>query len=254
MKVFLDVGAHVGESLRPALNQRYAFSKIVCFEPVEACCVALEKLAQDNVEICRFGLWKESSHRLIHQAGSLGASLFSETSEEERDEVVEVRRASAWFSDNIANSDVVYLKLNCEGSECDILEDLLESGEIRKIRSALVDFDVRNVPALAHREREATEKLERSGYAHLLCLKETYRGPTHTATIENWLRDTGASQSPPSARWKWRYVWMPASARRVINVSKRAMRWLLPRSVYERIRRFVQRTLLDYPPDVEDRP
>ncbi len=113
---------------------------------------------------------------------------------------------------NLGNDDIVFLKLNCEGSECDILEDLLGSGEIRKVRTALVDFDVRNVPALAHREREVTEKLERSGYSRLLCMKETYKGPTHTATIENWLRDAHASHSPPSVRWKWRYVWMPASA------------------------------------------
>ncbi len=78
MKVFLDVGAHVGESLKPALDPRYAFDRIVCFEPVEACCNALEKLTRDNVEICRFGLWKETTTRQIHDAGGLGASLFSE--------------------------------------------------------------------------------------------------------------------------------------------------------------------------------
>src|SRR5207253_9815138 len=116
-----------------------------------------------------------------------------------QDELVEVRRASNWFRENLREDDHVYLKLNCEGSECDILDDLLDSGEIRKVRSALVDFDVRKFPSLAHREPEVRGRLEASGYSPILCLKESYKGPTHAATVENWLRSAGASSSPPPA-------------------------------------------------------
>jgi FkbM family methyltransferase len=196
-KVFLDVGAHVGESLKPALDSRYRFDRIVCFEPVPACWAALEELMDDRVEICRFGLWKQSSRRPIFGAGLLGASIFTETGQSGRSEVVELRRASFWFREHIGDSDEVYLKLNCEGSECDILEDLLESGEIRKVTSSLVDFDVRKAPLLAHREREVMVLLERAGVSGIVSLKESYKGASHTATIENWLRSAGVNASPP---------------------------------------------------------
>lgn len=200
----MDVGAHVGETLKPALDPRYRLDRIVCFEPVESCCAILEKLADERVEICRFGLWNETSRLPIYGAGAIGATLFSNSDRSAPAEIVELRRASDWFTEHIPDHDEVYLKLNCEGSECDILDDLLESEEIRKVKSILVDFDVRKIPSLAHREREVRERLKGAGYSQVLCLKERYKGPTHTATVENWLRAAGAKPSGPPARWKWR--------------------------------------------------
>lgn len=252
MRVFLDVGAHVGESLRPALDPRYRFDRIVCFEPVQACWAALEGLADHRVEICRFGLWKEEAHRSIQGAGSLGASVHAEGSSGGRTEIVELRQASGWFRDELAEDDLVFLKLNCEGSECDILDDLLRSGEIRKVDSALVDFDVRKVTGLAHREREVRERLDAAGYSGLLRLKEEHKGPTHTATIDNWLREARVMSTPPTTRWTWRYVWMPAATRKAITVGKGIARRVLPRSAYERLRRLVQKSVYNYPPDVEE--
>jgi FkbM family methyltransferase len=246
-RVFLDVGAHVGESLKPALDRRYRFDTIVCFEPVRECWAALEELADDRVEICRFGLGKESSPRTIYGAGLLGASIFPEAAVSGRSEVVQLQRASDWFMEHIRDGDEVYLKLNCEGSECDILEDLLESGEIRQVKSALVDFDVRKVPLLAHREREVTTMLDSAGHSSLLCLKEDHKGPSHTVTIENWLKYAGVNAPPPSARWLWRYVWLPRVTRRVTSSGKGLMKRLLPERMYERVRSVIQRIVYDYP-------
>ena len=125
MRVFLDVGAHVGESLLPAMDPRYRFDRIVCFEPVQACCAVLVRLADGRVEICHFGLGMKSGQQVIHDPGSLGASFHHEGSSQGRSETVEIRRASDWFRDKLAEDDDVFLKLNCEGSECDIIEDLL---------------------------------------------------------------------------------------------------------------------------------
>jgi hypothetical protein len=44
LRVCFDAGAHVGETLEPALDQRYRFDRVVCFERVEACCAVLERL------------------------------------------------------------------------------------------------------------------------------------------------------------------------------------------------------------------
>jgi hypothetical protein len=39
------------------------------------------------------------------------------------------------------------MKLNCGGSECDILENLLDSGEYSKITQVMIDFDAREIPS-----------------------------------------------------------------------------------------------------------
>src|SRR6059058_4251026 len=68
--VFLDVGAHVGETLRVVLDRRYPFQRIVCFEPVRGCWVSLQRLADAHVEICEFGLGRATACLTIHGAGS----------------------------------------------------------------------------------------------------------------------------------------------------------------------------------------
>jgi FkbM family methyltransferase len=249
VRVFLDVGAHVGETLKPALDSRYQFDRIVCFEPVQSCCAILEKLADWRVEICRFGLWNETSRRPIYGAGAIGATLFGNPEQSGQAEFVDLRKASDWFQEHMSDDDEVYLKLNCEGSECDILDDLLDSEEIGKVTSILVDFDVRKVPSLAHREPEVRERLEGAGYSNVLCLKERYKGPTHTATVENWLQFAGARPLPPPAGWKWRYVWFPALVRKTVAFGKGLVRRVLPKAVYKRLRVGVQKIVYGYPPD-----
>jgi FkbM family methyltransferase len=250
MKVFMDVGAHVGETLKPALDPRYRFDRIVCFEPVASCWASLARLADERVEICRFGLAAETSKAPIYDAGGLGASFFLSGDPGGPTEMCELRRASDWFRENISEGDDVYLKLNCEGSECDILDDLLDSREISKVKSVLVDFDVRKIPARAYREYEVTQHLEGAGYSGLLRFKERYKGATHTATIENWLRACGARTSSPSALWSLRYVQFPTFVSGAVAFGKDVVRRLLPASVYERLRDLVQRLIFGYPPNV----
>jgi FkbM family methyltransferase len=253
MKVFLDVGAHVGETLKPALDRRYGFDRIVCFEPVASCWAGLERLADERVEICRFGLADETLQAPIYHAGSLGASFFPSGDQGSTSEMCELRRASDWFRENISEGDDVYLKLNCEGSECDILDDLFDSREIAKVKSVLVDFDVRKIPDLGHREYEVTQHLERAGYSGLVRLKERYKGATHTATVENWLRACGATPSSPSVFWTFRYVQFPTFVAEAVTVGKGVVRRLLPSRAYERLRDLVQRLIFGYPPGVERR-
>jgi hypothetical protein len=60
VKVFLDVGAHLGETLEAALDPRYAFDRIYCFEPAQTCRAQLE-----------------AYERLIYDAMSGDHTLFS---------------------------------------------------------------------------------------------------------------------------------------------------------------------------------
>jgi hypothetical protein len=99
VKVFLDVGAHTGETLRAVRDPKYGFDHIYCFEPSAACRAALESVRDRRVTVCPFGLWNATVERVLHDSGSLGASLFADKFSTERPgERAQFVRASEWFA------------------------------------------------------------------------------------------------------------------------------------------------------------
>ena len=49
MKVFLDVGAHLGETLEVVQDRRWGFERIVSFEPAPGCWPHVEAVAGERV-------------------------------------------------------------------------------------------------------------------------------------------------------------------------------------------------------------
>jgi FkbM family methyltransferase len=195
VKVFLDVGAHEGSTLQAVRDPKYGFERIYCFEPASSCWASLEAIQDARVEICRFGLWSQSAERTLYDPGSRGASLFADKFRETpRQELIRLVRASDWFREHLEPAAVVFMKLNCEGSEVDIVEDLLDSGELARVRSVMIDPDVRKIPSQAHRERELRERLEESGLSNYAMEDEVMVGATHRERIQNWLRIAGAEE------------------------------------------------------------
>jgi len=198
MKVFLDVGAHEGASLNAVRDPKYGFDRIYCFEPARSCWPALESVRDDRVVVCRFGLWNRTCEHALYDPGSAGASLFADKFSSTRpDEVASFVRATDWFRDNLGRDDEIFLKLNCEGAEVDIVEDLLESRELARARSVMIDPDVRKIPSQAHRERELRERLAASGLTNYALEEDVMIGATHRARIQHWLCVAGAERPAP---------------------------------------------------------
>jgi FkbM family methyltransferase len=198
MKVFLDVGAHEGSSLNAVRDPKYGFDRIYCFEPASGCWPALESVADSRVTVCRFGLWNATREHPLYDPGSRGASIFADKFKERpADELARFVRASDWFRENLAEGDEIYLKLNCEGAECDIAEDLLDSGELARVRSVMIDPDVRKIPSQEHRERELGERLRGAGLTNYFMERDVMVGDTHRARVQNWLRVAGAERRSP---------------------------------------------------------
>jgi FkbM family methyltransferase len=131
VKVFLDVGAHEGSSLHAVRDPKYGFERIYCFEPAPACWPALDAVPDDRVTVCRFGLWNRTCEHALYDPGSRGASLFEDKFKSiPGTERARFLRATDWFREHLGAADEIYVKLNCEGAECDIVEDLLDSGEL----------------------------------------------------------------------------------------------------------------------------
>lgn len=158
MKIFLDVGAYKGETIKIAME--YDFDKLYCFEPLPENCEQIEKLADHRVEIFTFGLWDKTKEKRLYNPKSLGASLFKDKNRVKDSTVIQVVRASDWFREFIDGEDEVYLKLNCEGAEWTILDDLIKSGEYKKIKVLMVDFDIRKIPSQKHLVEGMKERLK----------------------------------------------------------------------------------------------
>jgi len=98
----------------------------------------------------------------LHNEGSQGGTVHEDyqttCNPEIRVTKCQFVRASDWFRDNVSADDEVFLKLNCEGSECEVISDLLDSGEYDKVKATLVDFDVRKSPSNKHKEDELLER------------------------------------------------------------------------------------------------
>jgi FkbM family methyltransferase len=125
MRLFIDVGAHLGESLEVALDPRFDFSRIYALEPASTCVSILEKYRDTRVVVCPFGLSDKDHSADLFGAGLLGASIYSQKEfldprSPDMVERIELRRASTWLEENTEQGDEIFLKLNCEGSECDI--------------------------------------------------------------------------------------------------------------------------------------
>lgn len=208
MKLLLDVGGHTGETVRGVLDPAYGFERIITFEPAPQCWAELESIDDPRVELCRFGLWRENCDAPLYDPGSDAASIFNDfEAEAHTSEVatIELVRASDWFAENVADDDLVFMKLNCEGAEVDVIEDLLETGEFRKVYNAMITFDVRKSRSLRSRELPLRRRLSDEGYDNVAYAEDVLRGETHEDRIRHWLDMVGARDNLPPAELRAKY-------------------------------------------------
>ncbi|MFD7056812.1 FkbM family methyltransferase [Streptomyces mirabilis] len=231
MRIFLDVGGHYGESLDVALDPRWSFEKIYSFEPAKPCQRILRGFHDSRVHIVPAGLSSRTGQATLFGTGLLGASVYADKNElggggQAQAETIALVRATDWLLANTSANDEIYLKLNCEGSECDVLEDLLDSGVIDRLRSIYVDFDVRKIPSQAHRHAIVEDRLRH--HRQRFVTPESLTSHGGGAAVREWL-SLVSPQSPPAAgtvRYRLGlhrppYIWATHAARAA-----------LPRPVY----------------------
>jgi FkbM family methyltransferase len=187
VKVFVDVGAHDGETLAIAQEPRWGFDRIHCFEPAPSCWSRLETVADERTTIHRFGLWDTDARLTLHDPGTIGGSVFGEQTDSMPTVEISVCDAGAWFDTNLDGRDEIVVKINAEGAECVILNRLLETDQIGKLAELLVHFDVRKFPSLRHQEHPTRALLAQSGVDYRSA-DEIFFGRTFRAKTVNWLQ------------------------------------------------------------------
>lgn len=204
-KIFLDVGGHLGQTLEEVTKPIYYFDIIYCFEPFPPHVNVLrEKFKNYNVKILEYGLSNTTSILDFYSDGldDMGASVKKREGEKKIVTKCRFKRASDFFRDQIDESDMVIMKLNCEGSECDILNDLIDSNEISKIDNVMIDFDVRKYPHLVHEEPKLMKRMADIGFTNFSLCDQVMKGRTHQKRIAHWLRSLPwHDQFRPRANW-----------------------------------------------------
>ncbi len=92
-----------------------------------------------------------------------------------------------WFACNTSADDYVVVKTNCEGSEVDILDSLMDGNIMKNIYCFLITFDIRNYEKSQHREVEIRKRLKKEKLTNFCFSDNVMIGITHEQRIEHWL-------------------------------------------------------------------
>jgi FkbM family methyltransferase len=232
VRVFVDVGAHYGQTLEVALDPRWGFDRVFALEPAAVCLSLLRGFRDTHLTVQQIGLSDKTGSATLYGAGLLGGSVHPDKRQIElrsrqiREETIELVRASEWLGANVPSNAEVYIKLNCEGSECDILSDVLNAGLTGQIRGLYVDFDVRKVDRLAHQQQLVEERLTKAGVDYVT---PQSLGCSGNDAVRKWLEKSGLNvQADFSSRIRYCLrLYAPLSIRVRMLASV-----LLPRTVF----------------------
>ena len=166
--VIIDCGSHIGMSIL-FFKSLYPESEILGFEADEKTFEVLKHNVESNnlskVSLFRTAVWNEDGSVKFHSftPGNVGSSVF-ERPHKVTDETVEITVPSTRLS-SFLNRPIDFLKLNIEGSECEVLNEI--SPKLGLVRRMFVDFNFDSAGD-GVRLRTILENLERSGFRYFL--------------------------------------------------------------------------------------
>lgn len=201
--VFLDVGAHWGETAEEVLSPFWRFDRIYAFEPDPQCVARLNQTFAADVRGGRLEIVAAalSNHdgdaQLFGSNEGGGASLLAEKKNVDAARHIQVplRSTAAFFAEHIRPDDTVIMKLNCEGGEIDIIKDLVASGAILRIANLVVDFDIRKVRGREREARVAIRSMRAAGFNDFMLAERVMIGPDARARVRNWLSQVEAARA-----------------------------------------------------------
>jgi FkbM family methyltransferase len=212
-RVFVDVGGHVGETLEETVKPGWRFDRIYVFEPATVCLPAIDRLADDRVQVIQAGWASAARTAELFGAGEIGASIHAgKPVDGTAVETIQLIDCAAWVDANLDPADEVWTKINCEGAECEVLDHLCETGAITRIDHLLVHFDVEKIPGMEHKATATRAHLAAAGIEWIEADNIMF-GRSRALKTANWLNWTEATtRSKPRYRW---FNWATFRARQV---------------------------------------
>jgi len=149
--VFLDIGGHIGQTTRQVIKSNL-FDQIYTFEPVPDLVTKIEKIADHmkdhraQVQVMPVALGMGDGESTLYMPGTHSGTIYDNRWDKEPDAMT-VQRVDAgrWFRENLKDDDIVFVKINCEGGEVGIIDSLEAASQLSRIRSVMIDFDVKRL-------------------------------------------------------------------------------------------------------------
>ena len=132
-----------------------------------------------------FGLGKEDINTWLYSPGTVGASIFEVKFKGHSNvskELISIRKASTILKPYLEKNQV-YMRINCEVSEIDIIEELLNANLLRSDHSFLVDFDILRINPMYPIEN-LFSRLEKNG---VKISRKPFGGGSTKIQVKKWL-------------------------------------------------------------------
>ena len=148
---FYDCGANTGQTFEWfLLPGKFARHHVVCFEPSPRNLSALAETCRamnsrfSSVRIVPAALGRPGLHRFYEGKTPMGDSLLESRAHADayKEMAIEVPTLSLadYLHTHTTPDDEVVIKLDVEGAEGDVLEDLLDAGPLDRVRRILVEW------------------------------------------------------------------------------------------------------------------
>lgn len=165
-RLFIDIGAHFGQSAEVAIDPRYNFDEIHSYEPSKLCFKELRRIKDSRVRIYNFGLSDTDGQSNLYGSGELGGSIFVNKKQllpksQLIVERIDLVQASKQLRPIFKKNHLIFMKLNCEGSEVAILQDLITHDLIDKNVFLYIDFDIKKVQGMEYLSGYISQKLKK---------------------------------------------------------------------------------------------
>jgi FkbM family methyltransferase len=154
VNLIIDVGSNIGISAL-YFGKKFPKAKIICFEPspkaFEILCKNMMANNKTYVTCHNFGLGKTVSNLFLisnTQGATTARVSYVNSGNHER---VDIKKLSTYI-----NEEVGILKIDTEGSEIEILDDLIETKKLRLVETIIVEFhgDVFSIDEINHKIHE----------------------------------------------------------------------------------------------------
>lgn len=204
-KLFLDVGGHYGETAAVALGRELAFDVVHTFEPDPECVARMQRAFEAAIDAGRLILHpvalggEDGEITLFGDNSGGGASVIAGMLRDDARAIRVKKIDVARFLDtNADEGDAIFVKLNCEGAEVEILDRLHQSARIGAVRSIMADFDIVKSSGGYFQKRRVL-RLYRAKALPLALSEAVMVGRTHAERIRNWLAYFPEAWSAPPA-------------------------------------------------------
>lgn len=189
--VFLDVGAHQGQSAEVALGNLFRFDSVISFEPDPACAQAIRTKFRSQVDAGRLkvvegALGGRAETRVLHGSNDGGGASMLDAAAGSVSVACRVYDVAEFLDELVRERVAIFMKLNCEGAEVEILDRLCDARAASSIRGIMADFDIVKYRGGYFEKKRVLARCKAAGLPVLLS-EEVMVGRSHAERLRNWL-------------------------------------------------------------------